>query len=56
MSSFHIFIRESDGHNEIDVKLVDHVCDQAQGHDEASIFKICQLYIHRSKFYSPPDL
>lgn len=56
MRSLHVFIDLADGHDEVDIKMVDHVDDEAQGNDEARVLEVCELDVHCAELDAPPDI
>ena len=55
MSSLHVGICFANWDNEVNVKVVNDIDNQAEQNNKTCVFKVCELDIHCSKFYSPPD-
>ena len=45
-----------DWDDKIYVKMVDYIGDEAQGHDQAGVLKICELDVHGSELNPPSDV
>ena len=56
VSSFHVLVRHGDWNDEINVEMVNDVCDQTEENYKAGVFEIGKLDVHCSKFNSPPDI
>lgn len=56
MSSFHVVVSHGDRKNKVHVEVINNICYKPKSHDQASVFKVSQLDIHSSEFYSPSDV
>jgi len=56
VGSLHVFIGEGDWDDEVNIIVVDNVDNQADGYDEASVFKVCKLNVHCTELNSPSNL
>lgn len=55
MSSLHVFINKSDGHDEVNVEMIDDIYDEAHHDDQTGVFEVCHLDVHGSELYSPAN-
>lgn len=55
MSPVHVLVDHGHWHDEIDVIVIDHVDQETQCHDEASVLEVCQLYVHGSELDAPSN-
>jgi len=55
VSSVHVLVDHGHRHDEVDVKMVDDVDEQAKGDDETRVFEVCQLNVHGSELNAPSD-
>jgi hypothetical protein len=56
MSSFHIIVSHGDRKNKVHVEVINNICNKPKSHDQAGVFKVSQLDVHGSEFYSPSDV
>jgi hypothetical protein len=56
MGSIHIFINQANRHYEIKVKVIDDVSDLSKQNYKSCVFKVSDLNVHGSEFYSPPNI
>jgi len=56
VSSLHVFINFRNWHDEVYVEVVDHVHQESQSNNEASVLEIGQLNVHGSEFHAPTDI
>ena len=54
VSSFHVDVGHGDWNDKVDIKVVDHICNETHEDDEASVLEVSDLNIHSSEFNSPP--
>lgn len=55
MREIHVFVNLANRHDEVDVKVIDNVDNEAEGNDETGVLKVCELNVHRAEFNSPSD-
>ena len=51
----HVLVDHAYGHDEVNIEVVDHIHDHAQRNNQARVFEVGQLDVHRSKLHSPAD-
>lgn len=56
MRPVHVIIDHAYGQDEVDVKVIDEVDDEAQSHDEACVLEVGQLDVHCSEFNTPSNV
>lgn len=54
--SFHVLIDLGNRHNKVDVEVVDHIDDEAEGDDEACVFEVCKLDVHSAELNAPSNI
>lgn len=56
MRSLHILVDQGNRKDVVQVEGVDNVSNHTNAYGQRCVLKICQLDIHRSKFYAPADV
>ena len=56
MSTLHVLIYFGNGHDKIEVEMIDNVVNHAEKHNKGCIFKVSHLDVHRAEFDPPADL
>lgn len=56
MSALHVFIYFRNGHDKIEVEMIDYVVNHAEKHYKGCIFKVSHLDVHCTEFHPPADL
>ena len=56
MSTLHVLINFGNGHDKIEVEMIDDVVNHAEKHYKGCIFKVSHLDVHCAEFDPPADL
>ena len=56
MSALHVFINFGNGHDKIEVEMIDYIVNHAEKHYKGCIFKVSHLDVHCAEFNPPADL
>lgn len=56
VGSLHILVGKTDGDDEVDVEMVDHVHQKTHEHDQAGVLEVGELDVHGPELDSPPDV